>query len=140
LSSIVIAPRVMRVVHSEKYVLFRHSKNKLSLGIVSHQVCVYECVHLREFVVIPPGLHSVYLTRCLLKENTLFTFNEIMKSMDIDKQETFLKDQINLKVDRFVVCVHACFLEGFTESGMCVTRSGNIFRTGTIFNSNLQRI
>jgi hypothetical protein len=47
-----------------------------------------------------------------------------------------VKTRIFLKVDGFVVRVHSCLLEGFTQSWMSVTGPRQIFGTRTVFNGN----
>jgi hypothetical protein len=39
-------------------------------------------------------------------------------------------------MDRLVVSVHACLLEGLTQSGMGMASSGQIFGTSSVFNGN----
>jgi dihydrolipoamide dehydrogenase len=42
----------------------------------------------------------------------------------------------HLEMNWFVISVHACFLERFTECGVCVTSSCHVLGTGTIFDGN----
>lgn len=85
---------VMLVVHSENVSIIPPLKKQLSFGNVSHQVCVYECVHPRGLVVISPGLHTVYLCFAYWNKLLYSPLTRYCTSIDVDKQDTFLRDQI----------------------------------------------
>jgi len=54
----------------------------------------------------------------------------------IDQHTYRLRFTAHLKVDGFVVGIHACLLESFTECWMCVTCSCQIFRACSILNGD----